>query len=188
LIRLARPDDAAACAAIYRPIVEGTIISYEEIAPSPEVMRERIEATLATHPWLVYEDGGTVLGYAYSYKHRERAGYRWSVDVSIYLDERARGRGIGRSLYEALFRILEQQRFHRAYAGIALPNDASVAIHRALGFTEVGVYTEVGFKQGVWNDVIWLQRPLGTTREVPPAEPISLAELDPAVLAAALQT
>jgi L-amino acid N-acyltransferase YncA len=185
LIRLARPDDAAACAAIYRPIVEDTHISYEEVAPDAALMRERIVATVATHPWVVYDDGA-VLGYAYSYRHRERGGYRWSVDVSIYLDERARGRRIGTALYGALFRILERQRFHRAYAGIALPNDASVALHRSVGFTEVGVYTEVGFKNGVWNDVVWLARPIGSSGPVPPAEPIWFADLDPALLAEAL--
>jgi L-amino acid N-acyltransferase YncA len=187
MIRLANGDDAASCAAIYRPIVERTHISYEEVAPDAVLMRERIVATIATHPWLVYEDDGAVLGYAYSYRHRERAGYRWSVDVSIYLGERARGRGIGTALYGALFRILERQRFHRAYAGIALPNDASVALHRAMGFIEVGIYEEVGFKGGVWNDVAWLARPIGATGEIPPPDPIWLADLDPDVLASALQ-
>ena len=186
MIRLADGDDAAACAAIYRPIVEDTHISYEEVAPDDALMRERIVTTVATHPWLVYEEDGAVIGYAYSYRHRERAGYRWSVDVSVYLRQRARGRRLGSALYAALFRILERQRFHRAYAGIALPNDASVALHRSMGFTDVGVYKEVGFKGGVWNDVLWLARPLGTTSDIPPPEPIWLADLDPALVAEAL--
>ena len=186
MIRLVHADDAAACAAIYRPAVDGSWVSYEEIAPDAAVMRERIAASSTTYPWLVYAEGDDVLGYAYASKHRERAAYRWSVDVSIQLDERARGRGIGTALYRVLFRILQLQRFHRLYAGIALPNDASVALHLASGFTYVGIYTEVGFKAGFWGDVVWYERAIGTTSSVPPAEPIPLAQLDAVRLANAL--
>jgi L-amino acid N-acyltransferase YncA len=161
------------------------VISFEEIVPSVEETRARIEATLLRWPWLVYEDGGEVLGYAYASKHRERAAYRWSVDVSVYVRENARGRGIGRSLYLALFRILREQGFHHAFAGIALPNVASIALHRSVGFAPVGVYREVGFKFGAWHDVAWMEcaiQPPGT----PPREPTPLPELSGAGLRRAL--
>jgi L-amino acid N-acyltransferase YncA len=188
VIRLARADDAAACAAIYRPAVADSWISFEEIAPDAAAMRERIATVGAAYPWLVYEDE-TVLGFAYASKHRERAAYRWSVDVSVHVQSGVRRRGVGRTLYTALFRILEQQGFHRAYAGIALPNDASIGLHRAVGFTYLGVYTEVGFKNGAWGDVTWWQRPIGApglTPAGPPSEPIPLPQLDVTALTEAL--
>jgi len=126
MIRCVRPDDAEAIAAIYAPIVERTMISFEEVAPSADEIRARIEQIAKIWPWLVYDDGGGVLGYVYASQHRARAAYRWSVDVSAYVREDARGRGLARSLYEALFRVLAAQGYHRAFAGIGLPNDASI--------------------------------------------------------------
>lgn len=123
-------------------------------------MERRIVATTAAYPWLVACDGDRVLGYAYAGRHRERAGYRYSVDVSVYVAEEARGRNIGTMLYTRLFDILGALRFHCALAGIALPNDASVALHRRFGFRDVGVYHEVGYKFGRWLDVLWSQRSL----------------------------
>lgn len=175
-IRLAVAGDAAAIAAIYAPSVEAALISFEEIAPSAAETRARIETTLQRWPWLVFEDGGAVLGFAYASRHRERAAYRWSVDVSVYVAAAGQRRGIGRSLYSALFRILREQGFHRAFAGIALPNDASIALHRSVGFTPVGVYREVGFKLGAWRDVSWWERPIAPPG-TPPREPIALADL-----------
>jgi len=173
-IRVATPDDAACFAAIYAPIVSGTHISFEEQAPNEAEMRERIAATLKWTPWLAAALDDEIAGYAYASRHRERAGYRWSVDVSVYLDPRARGRGIGRALYEKLFALLERQRFRRAYAGITLPNDASVALHRALGFIPIGVYRRVGWKAGAWHDVAWFGRDIGADGDDrnQPAEPV----------------
>lgn len=172
-IRVATPGDAAAFAAIYSPICTSTHISFEEDPPSVDEMRARIEKTLAWMPWLAAVADGKVLGYAYASRHRERAGYRWSVDVSVFLDESARGRGIGRALYERLFAILEQQRFRRAYAGIALPNDASIALHRALGFEPIATYRRVGWKFDRWYDVAWFGRDIGDSEDPhKPAEPI----------------
>jgi L-amino acid N-acyltransferase YncA len=160
LIRPVKFDDADQIAAIYAPIVEHTPISFEEHAPSAAEMRERIRSYTAAYPWLVAISGDDVLGYAYACAHRERAAYRWSVNSSIYLREEARGRGLGRTLYAELFRHLETRRFHAVFAGIALPNEASVALHRSLGFTHVGTYHEVGFKFGAWFDTSWWQRRL----------------------------
>lgn len=185
MIRLADARDAAAVAAIYAPSVEAAVISFEEVAPSIAETRERIETTMRRWPWLVFADDRDVLGYAYASKHRERAAYRWSVDVSVYVRERARGRGIGRSLYLALFGVLREQGFHRAFAGIALPNDASVALHRSVGFAPVGIYHDVGYKLGAWRDVAWMECPIAPPG-TPPREPIPLPELSGAGLRRAL--
>jgi L-amino acid N-acyltransferase YncA/putative methionine-R-sulfoxide reductase with GAF domain len=167
-IRTASPNDAAAFVDLYAPYVENTIVSFEEDVPSVAEMRKRIEATIPWTPWLTALCGGEVIGYAYASKHRERAAYRWSVDTSVYVAERFHGRGVGRRLYEELFRILERQGFRRACAGIALPNDASVGLHRALGFEPVGVYRRIAWKHGAWRDVMWLDREIGHGEAEPP--------------------
>jgi len=149
--------DAAACAAIYAPYVVEGPTSFEETAPGAAEMAERMRRTTATHPWLVAEDGGQVVGYAYASPHRERAAYRWAVDVTVYVDPAHHRRGIGRQLYEHLCPLLRQQRFHVACAGITLPNDASVRLHESLGFKQIGVYRNIGFKAASWRDVGWWQ-------------------------------
>jgi phosphinothricin acetyltransferase len=166
-LRLATAADAASIHGIYAPIVRDTFISFEIDPPSVGEMERRVGKTLAKHPWLVCEDGEGIAGYAYASEHRDRLAYQWSVDVSCYVHERARRRGIASRLYRALFRILERQGFTNAFAGIALPNDASVGMHASVGFVTVGTYVNVGFKSGEWRDVVWMQRPLAT----PPAKP-----------------
>jgi L-amino acid N-acyltransferase YncA len=154
-IRVARPDDAPRLAAIYAPYVRDTIISFELSSPTSEEMARRVAKTLARYPWLVTEEGGALVGYAYAGAHRERAAYQWAADVSVYLDDGWRGRGIGRRLYTALFAILRAQGYFNVYAGISLPNPASIALHEAMGMTPVGVYHLVGHKAGAWHDVGW---------------------------------
>ena len=165
-VREALGTDAAAVAAIYAPIVECTTISFEEVAPSETQMRERMSAIQLRHPWLIAEDG-EVLGYAYGSRHRSRAAYRWSADVTVYVAEHARGHGVGRALYARLFELLHAYGYYNAFAGIALPNDASIALHRAFGFERIGVYRNVGFKFGVWHDVSWWQLQLHDADSAP---------------------
>lgn len=161
IIRTATPDDATAVAAIYAPIVAATTISFELEPPGVNEMRARIEATLKRLPWLVaVNDAGQVVGYVYASRHRERAAYQWSVDVSAYVHERSRGRGVGKALYGRLFEALVELGYCQAFAGIALPNAASVALHESVGFVPLGVYRRVGFKHGAWHDVGWWQREL----------------------------
>jgi len=176
-IRLADPAaDAIRLAKIYRPVVEETATSFEEQAPDAAEMERRVRATLPTHPWLVAVEGDEerVVGYAYAGPVRSRPAYRWSVEVSVYVEAGARRRGVGRRLCGALLGVLETQGFCRAYAGITLPNPPSVALHEALGFRPVGTYRRVGFKHGAWHDVGWWQRSLAEADE--PAEPRSVAE------------
>jgi L-amino acid N-acyltransferase YncA len=172
-LRLATRDDAAAVAEIYRPFVASTPISFEVEPPDGQEMLRRIVETLPTHPWLICEHRGDVVGYAYAGRHRERAAYRWSVDTSVYVHSAFHRRGIGRGLYTSLFRILVAQGFVTAYAGITLPNPGSVALHESCGFESVGVYRNPGFKLGRWHDVGWWQRVL----QIPPATPASPLDL-----------
>jgi phosphinothricin acetyltransferase len=172
-IRSANPErDSAACAAIYAPHVEASPTSFEAEAPGPEEMAERIERIGATHPWLVAERNGEVAGFAYACEHRSRAAYRWAVDVSVYVGEADRRRGLGKDLYEELLRRLRAQRFRVACAGVTLPNEASVALHEGLGFVAVGVYRRIGWKQGAWRDVGWWQLDLNPDADDPPQEPL----------------
>lgn len=168
VLRVANPADAPAIAATYAPYVTGTVISFELIPPDEREMANRLAKTLARFPWLVAVDGGDVVGYAYAGAHRERAAYQWAADVSVYLRENWRGRGIGRTLYTALFAILRAQGYCNVYAGITLPNPASVALHEAMGMVPVGVYRHVGYKAGAWHDVGWWQGVLQTLVADPP--------------------
>jgi L-amino acid N-acyltransferase YncA len=166
-IRLATPDDAEQVQAIYAPYCF-TPISFEMEPPSVVEMRGRLLKVLDQYPWLVCAEGDAVLGYAYATQHRERAAYRWSVDTSVYVCQGRQRRGIGRALYTSLFALLPLQGFVNAYAGVTLPNPASVSLHEAMGFHMVGVYQQVGFKCGAWHDVAWFQRPLQTRPDEPP--------------------
>ena len=170
--------DAAPCASIYAPYVRDTVISFEERAPDEHELARRIGRVGRTHPWLIAENDGTVLGFAYGSAHRERAAYRWASDVTVYVDPDHQRRGVGRSLYERLLLQLADQGFHVACAGITLPNESSVGLHRSLGFTEVGVYRRIGFKFGAWHDVSWWQSELREL-ELPPDEPRTPAQLEP---------
>jgi len=174
-VRTATEQDGPAIAAIYAPYVSDTAISFEETPPTATEMSERVRATLSTHPFLVFQEAGAVVAYAYASRHRDRAAYRWSVDVAIYAAPRVHRHGIGRALYSRLFEILERQGFHSAYAGITRPNEKSIGLHEAVGFQHVGTYDEVGFKLGRWWDVGWWRRPLCSGS--PNGEPTPYAEL-----------
>lgn len=159
-VRPAVLADAPALLAIYRPFVERTAVSFEIQAPTTEEFAARIDKSLAGWAWLVAEEEGRCIGYAYGSSHRARAAYRWSVETTAYVDPGAQRKGIGRALYLALLEELARKGFCNAVAGITLPNEASVAFHRSLGFEPVGVFTAVGRKFGAWHDVAWLQRRL----------------------------
>jgi len=164
--------DGAACAAIYAPYVDGSPTSFEELVPDALDMAERIERVWRVHPWLVAEIDGQVAGFAYATGHRARPAYRWAAETSIYLAAARRGRGVGRALYGELIGRLREQRLHVACAGITLPNAASVALHAALGFEQVGVYRRIGYKHGGWRDVAWWQLELRPADGGPPEEPL----------------
>ncbi len=162
IIRPATGDDADAIQAIYSPFCLGTAVTFEEVPPTVEEIAQRIGQISKSHAWLVAEESGVVIGYAYGSPHRPRTGYRYSAEVTVYLSAEYRGRGVGRALYESLFEELAQKGFCRAYAGITQPNEASVRLHLAVGFALIGVFHQVGYKNGTWHDVAWYERSLGT--------------------------
>ena len=170
-VRAATSADAERCAAIYAPYVTDTAISFELCPPSPADIAERIAAASRGHAWVVLEDRGRVVGYAYGGSFNARAAYRWSCEVSVYVEIGQRRTGAGRALYEDLFGRLATRGFCVAVAGMTLPNDASVGLHRAMGFEPVGRYRRIGYKLGSWHDVAWMQRPLAYASD-PPAEPV----------------
>jgi L-amino acid N-acyltransferase YncA len=174
IIRLATPEDAPGVQAIYAPVVRETVISFELEPPTVEEIRQRIVKTLGQWPWLVCEREGGILGYVYASQHRTRPAYQWSVDVSVYVHANTRRLGVGRALYRSLFSLLTLQGFYQVYAGITLPNPASVRLHESLGFQPVGVYRAVGYKLGAWHDVGWWQLTL-KERVTPPKPPLDLS-------------
>ena len=191
-IRAANPADAAAIAGIYAPYCDGTVISFEETAPTADEMARRIASIGATRPWIVLEsacgpgasgdgapraeDDGTVVGFAYASAHHERAAYRWSVSTAIYVARDHHRRGAGRALYTTLFALLRALGYRQATAGIALPNPASVGLHAAFGFAPVGVYRHIGYKMGGWHDVGWYQAEIQPV-SAQPEEPLSVRDL-----------
>ncbi len=175
-IRLATGDDAAAIAAIYAPFCEASVVTFETVPPTAVEMRSRLEATLPARPWLVSEAGTSIAGYAYAAPHRVRAAYQWCAESSVYIHTDHHRRGVGRALYHALFTLLRELGYHNVFAGVTLPNPASVRLHEAFGFEQIGIYRSAGFKQGVWHDVGWWQLALGEYSEEP-TPPLAFADL-----------
>jgi L-amino acid N-acyltransferase YncA len=169
-VRDASEADAAACAAIYAPYVTKTAITFETDPPDPGEMAGRIAESSRSHAWMVLCEGDRVVGFAYGRPFGTRAAYRWSCEVSVYLELGRRRTGGGRLLYEALFSRLAARGYQTAVAGMTLPNDASVGLHRAMGFEPVGIYRRIGWKLGSWHDVAFAQLQLGAEPDNP-AEP-----------------
>lgn len=172
LVRMAVEADGDACAAIYAPYVAETAISFETAAPDATGMSDRITGTLARTPWVVVEVDGVVRGYAYASRFRERPAYAWTAETTVYVDRGFHGRGLGRLAMEAVLQVLRTQGFHLALAGITLPNDGSVALHRALGFRQAGAFDEVGWKDGAWWGVDFYALTLSGTDTPTPVRPL----------------
>ena len=170
IVRAVSPDDATAIAAIYAPYVTDTVITFELDPPDAAEFRRRIEHVTATHPWLVAELDGRVVGYAYASTYRTRAAYRWVAETGIYLDRAAQGHGIGRALYTSLLYELTRRGFVAAMGVMTAGNPASTALHERLGFRDVGTQPGIGFKHGAWHDVVFWQRDLAPRLDAP-AEP-----------------
>jgi L-amino acid N-acyltransferase YncA len=166
-IRDADPDgeDARACAEIYAPYVTDSVISFEERAPSAQELAERMRAA---YVWLIATEGERAIGYAYGTRHQQRAAYRWAADVSVYIHAAHHRAGVGRALYRVLFERLTAAGLWTLCAGITQPNDASNALHRAMGFEPVGAFRRIGWKRGAWQDVLWLELDLHPGDDGPP--------------------
>ena len=166
-IRIVRPEDAKELLNIYAPYVRETAITFEYEVPSVQEFENRINKTLETYPYLVAEEDGQVLGYAYASTYYARTAYNWTTELSIYLHEDARGRGLGSQLYDALEEELEQRGFLRFLACIAVPNEASIAMHEKRGYVQVAHFPKVGYKFEQWHDIVWMQKTLdGPVRKI----------------------
>lgn len=155
-IRLVNEKDASDILAIYAPIVRETTISFELEPPSEVEFQQRIASYQRQRPWLVCEINSEVAGYAYASPHRTRAAYQWSVESSVYVGVNYRRKGIAKALYATLFQLLQLQGFYNVIAGIALPNQPSIAVHEAVGFSPVGVFHRVGYKFGIQTSLQYL--------------------------------
>lgn len=159
-IRSARIEDATDLVAIYAPYVEKTAITFETEVPTVEAFASRIEKTLEKFPYLVAVEEGKVVGYAYASTYYARAAYDWTVELSVYIQQDARGKGIGSLLYDALEEELTVRGFKNFLACIALPNPASIALHEKRGYEQVAHFKKVGYKFDTWHDIVWLQKSL----------------------------
>jgi L-amino acid N-acyltransferase YncA len=179
-VRLATPDDGPACAAVYAPYVTGTAVSFELAPPDGAEVADRIERTIARTPWVVVEVDGVVRGYAYAGRFRDRPAYDWAAETTVYVDAAFQGRGLGRAAMRAVLAILRLQGFHTAIAGITPPNPASVGLHRRLGFERIGLFEEVGWKDGAWHGVeflgLELSPPLPATAPIRPLPELAGSE------------
>lgn len=188
VIRLATPADGPALAEIYRPAVADGATSFELEPPDGAEMARRVAKCMERGVWLVCEHDGLVAGYAYGGIHRDRAAYQWTAEVSAYVHPDFHKQGMGRALYTSLFAVLVVQGYRNAVAGITLPNDASVALHTAVGFTPIGVYRGIGYKMDAWHDVGWFERGLAP-RAADPRLPRPLAQcIDEPAFASALDS
>ena len=175
-IRIATRADGPQILEIYRPYIENTAISFEYTVPTLEEFKARFLNITKQFPWLVWEEEGKILGYAYGSLPFTRAAYQWSASASIYLRQESCGKGIGKKLYAALEEMLQKQGYRRVYAIITTANEASVAFHKAVGYRHTATMENCGFKHGKWYGTIWMEKELNTW-DVPPKSPISVKEL-----------
>ncbi len=167
-IRIATLDDAEAILAIYTPYITNSIVTAEEVAPSLEEFRDRMANILKDYPWLVCcDDDGNILGYTYASRHQQRSAYLYSVNLSIYVNPKHQRNYVATRLYSCLFEMLRKQGYKNAFAGIIIPNPKSAAFHHSLGFRPVGVFSNVTYKLGHWNDMEWFQFPLEKVSDTP---------------------
>jgi len=177
MIRLAQPNDAEGILAIYAPYIINTSFTFESELPSVNDFSERISSYLQNWPWLVCEIDGKIAGYAYGSKYRERIGYQWCVECSVYIHDDFQRKGIAKTLYTTLFEILKKQGYRNVYAVINLPNDRSVKLHEACGFKWFADYENVGYKLGKWKTVGWWQLVINEYGDEP-LPPLKFSELD----------
>ena len=181
LIRVATKQDAKPMLEIYSPYVLNSACTFETELPSPDQFQQRIANTLVNHPWLVCLGEDRIAGYAYASKHREREAYQWTCECSVYVHDDFKGKGIGKKLYSALFKILQLQGFRNVYAGITQPNQPSEKLHASCGFELFAVYENIGYKLEKWHNVGWWKLQLnGYVLKPPP--PKKFSELDHATL------
>jgi len=157
-IRVAAPADLPAILAIYAPYIQQTTFTFEYQVPTPEEFALRMQSIQSQYPWLVLEENGVVVGYAYGSPFNERAAYGWTADLSVYLDMNCRGRGYGRQLYQCLMRLLQLQGVRNVYGIVTDPNPVSYKFHTDMGFAEKGHFEHIGYKMGRWLNVNFMAK------------------------------
>lgn len=175
-IRLATLEDAADLLEIYRPFIQNTSITFEYAVPTLEEFTKRIQNIIDFYPWLVYEEEGKILGYAYATPYGVREAYKWSATLSIYLMPEAEGKGVAQYLYNTLLKLLKEQGIYKAYAIVTLPNLKSEKFHLKMGFEKVGIFENIGYKLGEWKNVCYLHYTLKAC-EGEPQSPIALKDI-----------
>ena len=175
-VRLAKQEDLPRILEIYKPYVENTAISFEYKTPTLEEFTKRFLGITARFPWLVWEENGIILGYAYGSAPFERAAYQWCAEASIYLCPEAQGRGIGKKLYADLEDSLQKQGYRKVYAIITTANEDSLAFHRAVGYRHTATMPDCGYKFGRWYGTVWMEKDLNGWSD-PPREPVSVHQL-----------
>ncbi len=185
-VRIVRKTDAKEIIDIYTPSILNAAISFETELPSIAEMQKRIETILQTYPWMVCEVDGKIAAYVYASKHRDREAYQWSSECSVYVHQNFKGKGIGKEMYQLLFQILKLQGIRNVYAGITLPNEASIILHENCGFEKFAEYENVGYKLGNWHTVGWWKLRLNEYDPDPPP-PLKFSELDAEMIAGLFQ-
>ena len=175
-VRIAKVEDIHDILSIYAPYVEQTAYTFEYTVPTVEEFTERFRNITKQFPWLVWEEDGKVLGYAYACAPFERAAFSWCAEPAIYLRPEARGRGIGRALYETLEEYLKRQGYVVSYALITTSNRGSLAFHEAMGYERCAFLPDCGFKHGGWHGIIWMEKRLGVV-EMPTTMPTPFPKL-----------
>lgn len=160
-LRLATLEDARGILAVYAPYVRDTAVSFELTPPGLAEFEARMRGILGAYPYLVLEENGHTVGYAYAHRAMERAAYQWNAELSVYLAPSHQRRGLGRTLYSALLELLRLQNVLNAYGCVTLPNPGSEALHERMGFSRLAVYRQTGYKLGAWRDVVWFEKSLG---------------------------
>lgn len=174
-VRFARPEDAAAALDVYAEYID-TPITFEYDLPGEEEFAARIREFSSFYPYLVCEKDGRIAGFAYAHRHAQRAAYQWNAELTIYLGSAISGRGAGKILYRALMEILKRQGIHTVYGVVTAGNERSEALHREMGFRELGVFFKTGYKNGSWLDVVWFEKELLAYEKNPaPPRPIGQA-------------
>ena len=156
IIRYAEPQDVPQMLSIYAPYITDSAITFESVLPTNTEFEDRLNAVTTGFPWLICEEQGIILGYAYAARHRDRIAYQWSVESSVYVSPDAQGKGVARHLYQAMIAILKLQGIVNIYALITVPNVKSIGLHERLGFREFALFNKIGYKNSAWHDVLWM--------------------------------
>ena len=184
-IRTVQLSDAEAILKVYAPFITDTCISFEYVVPSVEEFAQRIASISAEYPYIVLEEDGEIVGYAYSHRYLERVAYSWDVEVTIYLAPKVQGKGLGVILYDALEKLMALQNIKNLYSCITGDNVHSIEMHRSMGYELIGTVPKAGFKHDRWLDVVWMAKTIGE-KENAPLPFVPFAEVDASKIAEVL--